>query len=656
MNLATHPLPLPPQSTRRMRKRRKVSPNLATAANVVTSAYIAANATNDTNDGEGDIEVRRLALLHSLNGEKTLVQRNVLGQFATPPALAKQLAQLALLHLEAPRSPTTPLRALEPGFGSGVFTSQLAQLCAATSRPLDVRAFEVDATFATAFGEFWRATAKRTPLVATDATVVRRKRRALNFTLCEQDFTAATPPATDAHKFDVCVANPPYSRHHHLTREHKQRLQRDVEAIVGGGARSSQLAGLHVHFTILAHRWMRQGGVGVWLLPAEFLNVNYGTILKQYLLTCVTLVRMHRFDDTDAQFDDALVSSIVLVVRYDRPPAPTAAASAAAAAAATDTDTIRLTRGGTLLLPHASTLVPRRLFDAAQKWCPLFSSDMTPSPSIGAAVLASASASASASAVGILGDYFTVKRGIATGCNGFFVLSADDVCTHKIPAQFLLPVVPAPRDLRAVTHLDRGPDGFPSNVARRAIFSSTMPPADVQRLHPHVWAFLLDGERRGIHQRYLCSKRTPWYSQTRREPAHFLINYMGRRRAAGARAGAGAGAGAGATGTAAAETETETETSVFRFVSNESDAIALNSHLMIYLKKSYADALETYAPARRRATLDQLRAGLEAIGARAMIDGGRVYAGGLHKLEPKEFLHLPAPTIAPLVRQLFPNC
>ena len=82
----------------------------------------------------------------------------------------------------------------------------------------------------------------------------------------------------------------------------------------------TQLDRLYGYFLLLAHRWLAPGGVGVWVVPAEFLDVNYGQALKDYLATRVTLHRLHRFDPEDVQFADALVSSVVVALINVPPP------------------------------------------------------------------------------------------------------------------------------------------------------------------------------------------------------------------------------------------------------------------------------------------------------------------------------------------------
>jgi hypothetical protein len=69
----------------------------------------------------------------------------------------------------------------------------------------------------------------------------------------------------------------------------------------------------------------------------------------------------------------------------------------------------------------------------------------------------------------------------------------------------------------------------------------------------------------------------------------------------------------------------------FRFIFNNSDVIASNVYLMLYPKPALAKLFLRQPPLR----LEVWQA-LNSISDKALISEGRVYGGGLHKLEPKE--------------------
>ena len=193
----------------------------------------------------------------------------------------------------------------------------------------------------------------------------------------------------ESDRFNLLICNPPYVRHHHLVNGEKTRLQDVTKAACG--VRIAGLAGLYCYFLGLSHSWMQRGGIAGWLMPSEFMDVNYGKAVKRYLLNKVTLLRIHRFDPNEMQFDDALVSSAVVWFRNEPPPAD---------------HKVNFTFGGSLFTPKLSRTVPATALQKEAKW--------TRFPVSGEREEVIHQR---------LADLFTIKRGIATGANKFFILT-----------------------------------------------------------------------------------------------------------------------------------------------------------------------------------------------------------------------------------------
>src|SRR5262249_37696487 len=117
-------------------------------------------------------------------------------------------------------------------------------------------------------------------------------------------------------RYNLLICNPPYVRHHHLQNGLKSRLQ--LRTLHACGVNIAGLSGLYCYFLGLSHSWLAPRAVSGWLIPSEFMDVNYGRAVKRYLLESVTLLRIHRFDPSDVQFADALVSSAIVWFRNER--------------------------------------------------------------------------------------------------------------------------------------------------------------------------------------------------------------------------------------------------------------------------------------------------------------------------------------------------
>ncbi|MCP4544613.1 MAG: hypothetical protein GY832_46515 [Chloroflexi bacterium] len=141
-----------------------------------------------------------------------------------------------------------------------------------------------------------------------------------------------------------------------------------------------------------------------------------------------------------------------------------------------------------------------------------------------------------------------------------------------------------------------------------------MPENDVKANYPSLWEYLQMGMQKGIDQRYLCSHRSPWYAQENRPASPLLCTYMGRQGLKNA--------------------------TPFRFILNYSTATAPNVYLMLYPKPALKKELKD-DPNHLKAVWQILN----EISPEVLIGAGRVYGGGLHKIEPGELSNTPVDSI-----------
>jgi SAM-dependent methyltransferase len=181
-----------------------------------------------------------------------------------------------------------------------------------------------------------------------------------------------------------------------------------------------------------------------------------------------------------------------------------------------------------------------------------------------------------------LGELCRVHRGQVTGANRIWIARDD---TPALPARLLVPAVTRARELFAA-----GPE-LASRAALRRVVDL---PADLDELgaeeRARVDRFLTWARRAGADLPYVARHRSPWWSVRLFPPAPILVTYMARRPPA--------------------------------FVRNRAAARHLNIAHGVYPREPMSAS-----------ALDALAATLRAAAHGA---AGRVYAGGLMKLEPRE--------------------
>lgn len=492
------------------------------------------------------LEAERQRAQYALDAQKSALDRNKMGQFPTPYPLAKELLEYAKGVLPA----QPKIRFLDPALGTGVFYSALLEVFgkAAIAK---ATGFEIDPHYGLPSESIWQ-------------------QHGLN--LRHEDFTRAEPISD----FNLVICNPPYVRHHHISGEDKEHLNARTASVTG--ITMSGLAGLYGHFLLQTDPWLAPGAVAAWLIPSEFMDVNYGRAIKQYLLSQVTLLHIHRFDPEDVQFDDALVSSAIVWIRNEKPASG---------------HQVLFTFGGSLAQPAHGMEVPLDALSVEPKW--------TRFPMQGIREQRDAQTT--------VGDLFRIKRGIATGDNAFFILNEEMVRQRNLPAIALRPVLPTSRYMPEST-VETDEHGLPTNAQRLFLLDPRMDQDQIDRDYPSLAAYLREGEAKGLPQKYLCRSRKRWYDQEQRVAAPIICTYMGRKGGSGR--------------------------SVFRFIRNRSNATVTNSYLALYPTPNLVRLI-----AADPGLIDRVWEQLTEIPEIDLLNEGRVYGGGLHKLEPKELAKVP---------------
>jgi len=385
--------------------------------------------------------------------------RRLQGATYTPPKIVK--AMIAWAERQG-----VPSRVVEPGAGSGRFA-----VSAGRAFPhARLLAVELDPVAAVLCRAHLAAAgmAKRSCVVLGDY----------------REFSPAPLPEGDRTLF---VGNPPYVRHHLIGRQWKDWLVREGKR---WGLHTSALAGLHVHFFLATANAARAGDWGCFITSAEWLDVNYGRMVRELLLNGLGARRLLVVEPTAEPFPDAQTTAAIACMEMGAKPKSIVVKRVASCG---DLDDLR---GG--------RRVRRERLEAERRWSRLTQARRgTPAGFVQ------------------LGELCRVHRGQVTGANAVWIAGLH---SRGLPESVLFPTVTRARELYAAR-----PELRDAASLRRVIDLPANLDAFDRDERGMIDEFLRLAMSMDVHLGYVASHRRPWWSVGLREPAPVLATYMARR-------------------------------------------------------------------------------------------------------------------------------
>lgn len=388
---------------------------------------------------------------------RTPAQRRPLGQTYTPQAIVRAMVAWA-------DDRGAPVRVVDPGAGSGRYLLAAAQQFPEAS----LHGSDIDplATLMLRAGVAVLGLADRTTVHLGDY----------------RDLALGHVEGPT-----LFLGNPPYVRHHQIAPERKAWL---LDTARRRGLKASGLAGLHVHFFLATAEHGRPGDYGAFITSAEWLDVNYGGLVRQLLLDGLGGESLHVLDATVAPFADATTTGAITCFTLGSRPE-----SITVRRVADVSDLGRLDRG---------RAVSRERLAETHRWSVL--TRVTPKLPSGYIEL---------------GELCRVHRGAVTGANKIWVHSDGGV---DLPERVLFASVTKAREL-----FGAGERLSSTRSLRRVIDL----PVDLDVFdaaeRKQVERFLRAAKRQKVQEGYIASTRKAWWSVGLRAAAPVLATYMARR-------------------------------------------------------------------------------------------------------------------------------
>lgn len=283
------------------------------------------------------------------------------------------------------------------------------------------------------------------------------------------------------------LGNPPYVRHHNIDARWKKWLGDTAEKM---GLKASKLAGLHAHFFLATALYARTGDIGAFITSSEWLDVNYGQLIRDLLVGPLSVSSLHMINPTSFPFEDATVTGTIACFTVGKK----------------DTE-VRIQNVESLA--DLGSLgggfpVSRERLAETNRWSVI--TRVTPKLPEGYVEL---------------GELARVHRGTVTGANKIWVVPQGAV---SLPDEVLFPAVTRARELFA--------------AGKRLVSTEELKtvidlPADLDVLsvgdRESVDRFLRLARKKGVASGYVARNRRAWWSVGLASPAPILATYMARR-------------------------------------------------------------------------------------------------------------------------------
>jgi len=375
------------------------------------------------------------------------------------------------------------------------------------------------------------------------------------------------------------ISNPPYTRKQDMNKSIKRRLKLWSNANLN--IKLSEKTPLYIYIISKMALDMKTGERASIIIPAEFLNTNYGEQFKQILLEQFTIHGMVNYDEKNSAFEDALATSCILLLEKQ----PQISNDSYITTLLIDGSESPINVSKAITNPKESTIdntreIKQNELKPKDKWRSLFGEELN----------------IDTDSLIELRDISTSKRGISTGNHPFFCLTDEDVKEkYELEEETYSPIVRKAQHLNSLSLTFKNWSQLQESGKDVWVFDY-----DESTLPPNAKKYVEEGEENDVHTGYTTSNRPNWYGVDYREPPDIFFKYMSR-------------------------------TGEGRFVYNELEVKNLNNLHGIIFDDNISDeeikALTLYLNSELADKLLQAK--------------GRIYADGLSKLEPNELKEAP---------------
>ncbi|MCB0511230.1 MAG: Eco57I restriction-modification methylase domain-containing protein, partial [Bacteroidetes bacterium] len=267
------------------------------------------------------------------------------------------------------------------------------------------------------------------------------------------------------------------------------------------GLKLNGFTNLYTLFLLKSAYQLNKNGRAAYIVPSEFLNSDYGKLVKSYLIKNKLLRYIIVFDFEENVFDDALTTASILLFANDN-----------------EKSGVEFINIKTLeeltSLQNKIQSYPKNKTEKAFAFSEL-------NPDIKWRAYYQKQNATRFKNLVPFSNYGKVVRGIATGANEYFTFNQSKAKQHNIDEKFLLPCITKSIDTNGSFFTKENFEALKQQDKNIFLFNAT-------EQNEALTKYILKGETEEINKKYLTASRNPWYSLEKRPPSPIWVSVFNR--------------------------------------------------------------------------------------------------------------------------------
>ena len=394
----------------------------------------------------------------------TMEHRKQYAQFFTPLAIAQLMADWLLGNDKMET-------VLEPAFGLGVFSRILLSV----KSNLLIKGFDID------------------EIILNEAKKHFEGYKSVTLMLQDYMFNDWN------NKYDGIICNPPYFKFHDYDNKSViSEIERKLSCKLNG------FTNLYTLFLLKSIHQLKNNGRCAYIVPSEFMNSDYGKLVKSHLLKTKTLRHIIVFDFDENVFDDAITTACIILCAKD------VYNEIVQFTNVTSSDGLDVI--GELINNYPNTCEKSQKYridnlDYEIKWKNYYQNSNI----------------LNFKGLVPFSKYAKVVRGIATGANDFFTFNISKAKEYNIPTCNLLPCICRCADVKGYEFSEEDFDALKKQDKKVFLLNAATDN------NPNVMQYLEMGKSMGIDKKFLTASRNPWYALEKRPPSPIWVSVFNRK-------------------------------------------------------------------------------------------------------------------------------